>query len=504
MLLTIAQKNFILKSKCGKLSIIGENMKKHSISKLKYNLIANNTKEIIIFFQRNGLVIDCNKAAKDILEYGDDILKTYISDIFRDVVSSKDNRLIINSNFNNMTNETIAYKMDQTCISVDLKIILIEKHKKFLGLCIASDITLQKKLIGKVKHVRNDMKRLLKLKDVAVTNIIHELRTPVSGIMGMAEIILDTELNSEQSDNVNIIYENCKCMNALINGLFDIARIKDNKLVLKEKKFNPYLMIDKVIRVYRYSIKEKHLKLIVNISEDIPVYLIGDEFRLTQVIDNLLSNAIKFTHDGEIKLNVSMKVHNSHEVELLFMIIDTGIGIDAEDKDKIFMSYYQADGSITRSYGGVGLGLSICQMLVKAMGGRISVESTKGKGSAFLFSVCLKKETAYNEEILKATISNDTTDNIAMTKEYDFSIKENYSSMPVEDKTLVKMLMATIEKEDWQYAEQLALRVRELITDEDKIITNKMLQLLFSIRKEERELSIKRVEELYEIKNMHP
>lgn len=479
-------------------------MKIRSIFKQKYKLMVNNTKEIILFFQRNGLITDCNEAAKDILEYGDDIMKANISDIFRDVVRLKDNGLIIDSSFNNMTNETTAYKLDQTSICVELKIILIEKHKRLIGLCIASDITLQKKLIGKVKHVRNDMKRLLKLRDIAVNNIIHELRTPVSRIMCMAEIILDAELNSKQSDNINIIYQNCKCMNALINDLFDNVRIKNNKLILKEKKFNTYLMIDKVIRFYRYNIEKKHLKLIVNISEDIPVYLIGDEFRLTQIIDNLLSNAIKFTHDGEIKLNVSMNANNSHKVVLLFTVIDTGIGIDVQDKDKIFMSYYQADGSITRSYGGVGLGLSICRMLVKAMGGRISVESTKGKGSAFSFTVSLKKATAYNEELLKATIFKDTSDSIAMTKEYDYSIKENYSNMPIKDKTILEMLKAAIEKEDWQYAEQLALRERELITPEDKIITNKMLQLLFSIRKEERELSIKRVEELYEIKNMHP
>lgn len=472
--------------------------------KLKYNLLLTSTREIIIFFQRNGQVIDCNKAAKDILGYGDDISNAKISDIFREAVRIKNDCLLIESKFNNITNETTAYKIDQTYICVELKIILKRYYDRFIGLCIASDITIQEKLIRKVKHVRNDMKSLLMLKDRAVANIIHELRTPVSGIMGMSEILLDMKLNSEQSDNVDIIYQCCKRINSLISDLFDIIRMKNNKLILKEDEFNLHLMLDKVTKRYMYSAKEKHLKLIVNISEDIPVYLIGDEFRIAQIIDNLLSNAIKFTHVGGIKLNGSMTSHNSDEVELLFMVNDTGIGIDDKDKEKIFMSYYQVDGSITRSYEGAGLGLSICKMLAKAMGGRISVESTKGKGSTFLFSLCLKRAATYNQEILSSTISNESSDSIAMTKEYEHSANEHYSEMPIDDKALMEKLKTTIEKEDWQYAEQVALKLRELISHEDKFITNKVLQLLFSIRKEDRELSIKRVEELIEIKNMHP
>jgi PAS domain S-box-containing protein len=362
-----------------------------SLSVLKYNLLLASTREIIIYFQRNGQIIECNKAVKDIFGYGDDIFHANISDIFKDVVRIKKNCLLIDSKFIDYTNETIAYKTNQTYIYVELKIILKRSHDRFIGLCIASDITIQKKLSRKVMHVRNDMKNLLKLKDRAVANIIHELRTPVSGIMGMAEILLDKKHNWEQSDNVDIIYQCSKRINSIINDLVDIVNMKNNKLILKEEKFNFHLMLDKVTRLHRYSAEEKNLKLMVNISENIPSYLIGDEFRLAQIIDNLLSNAVKFTHDGAIKLNIYMTSHNSNEVEILFMVNDTGIGIADEEKEKIFMSYYQADGSITRSYGGVGLGLSICQMLAKAMDGRIAVESTKGEGSTFSFSVCFKK-----------------------------------------------------------------------------------------------------------------
>lgn len=396
----------------------------------------------------------------------------------------------------------MAYKKDQTTIYVELKIIIKESHNDFIGLCIASDITIQKKLMGKVKHVRSDMKRLLKMKNVAVANIIHELRTPVSGIMGMAELLLDMNLNAEQAENVDIIYQSCKNLNSLINDLFDTVRMKNNKPILKEEKFDFYQMIDKIIKFYGYSIKKKQLKLIVSVSEDIPTYLVGDEFRLGQIIDNLLSNAIKFTHDGEVKLDASMTSYNDYEVELLFTIADTGIGIDDGEKEKIFMSYYQVDGSITRSYGGVGLGLSISQALVKAMGGKISVESETGKGSIFTFTVCLKNAATYNREIQNLSIPDENAD-FAMTQEYIYKMDDKLDTT-IDDKTLMEMLKTAIEKDDWQCAEQLALRVRELIPHEDKLMANKILQLLFSIRKGERELSIKRVEELKDIQNMHP
>lgn len=468
----------------------------HSDSELKYGLMADNINEIIMFFDKKGLITDCNKAAKDILGYGDDILKMCIADIFIDAVSLQDNYLVIDSKHDNIVNEASAYKKDQTCICVDLKIICKQGHKGFIGLCVASDITLIKKLTSKIKHLRNDMRSLLKMKDIAVANIVHELRTPISGIMGMTELIMDMELNLEQRDNVNIIYSSCRKMNSLINDLFDIVRMKGNKPILKEDRFDFYLLIDKVTKYHKYSIQEKHLKLIVNISEDIPVYLIGDEFRLAQIIDNLLSNAIKFTDSGEIILNVSIATYNSDIVELLFMIIDTGIGISDKDKDKIFMSYYQADGSIARKYGGAGLGLSICKKLVTAMGGSISVDSVKDKGSKFSFTICLKNVDVKRKGISSQPIPNNLTGSITMTKGISSSHENAYIEKPSDNQSIMKKLKMAIESEDWKLAEQLASILRDSILNEDKSLTNKVLQLLFSIRKGERELGIKQAEEL--------
>ena len=466
----------------------------HSALELKYDIMANNINEIIIFFEKKGLIVDCNKAAKNILGYGDEILKMCISDIFIDAVSIQDNCMVIDSKYNNIANEASAYRKNGTCISVELKIIIREVDN--IGLCIASDITREKKLTSKVKHLRNDMRSLLKMKDIAVTNIVHELRTPICGIMGMSELLMDMELNSEQRDNVDIIYSSCKKMNDLINDLFDIVRMKENKPILKEDRFDIYQLIDRVTKSYMCNIQQKQLKLIVNISEDIPVYLIGDEFRLSQIIDNLLSNAIKFTDTGEIVLNVSIVTYTSDVVELVFAVIDTGIGISAKDKDKIFMSYYQADGSISKKYGGVGLGLSICKTMVKAMGGSITVDSVKDKGSKFSFTICVKNASMDKEEIVNSSMPKDLTGCITLLQGISKSHKDVYIDIPSDNQHIIERLTMAIRSDDWKHAGQLASILRDSILNEDKTLANKVLQLLFSIRKEDQELCIKKIEEL--------
>lgn len=468
----------------------------HSTLELQYNILVNNINEIIIFFQENGRIIDCNKAAKDLLNYGDDILNMCISDIFKDAVTLQDNSIVIDLKYNNISNETVAYKNNKDSICVDLKIILNRVQKSFIGLCVASDITFQKKLISKIKHLRNKMKILLNMKNRAVTNIVHELRTPISGIMGMSELLMDMEIENEQKDNINIIYQCCKRMNSLISDLFDIIRLKNKKLMLQEEEFNFRLMIDNVIIFYSNRISEKNLKLTVNISEDIPVYLIGDEFRLAQILDNLLSNAIKFTDTGEIILDVSIISYIGEGVELLFTVIDTGVGIITKDRDKIFMSFYQADGSIARRYGGVGLGLSICKMLVKTMGGSITVESAKDKGSRFSFVLYLKNATIDKKDKNNSHLSDNSDDNITITQEICNSHHDNYIEKQADGRIIMEKLEIAIASENWRLAEQLASKLRDLIPNEDKILTNKVLQLLFSIRKEDREQSIARVEEL--------
>lgn len=512
-------------------------MKKESITKLKYLLLLENSREIIVFFDKDGKVIDCNKNAIDTLGYdgdNDDIYELAIQDIFKDATSIQDNTLMVNSKYNNNSNEAIAYKKNQTCLTVELKIIIKEDHKYFMGLCIASDITVRKKLISIVKHLKNDMKNILEKRNRFIANITHELRTPVNGIMGMSETLLEMELDLEHKKNINIIYQCCKNMNSLISDLLDIVKMRSNKLQLEERPFDLRSMIDNIVKLNIKQINEKRLNLYINVSKDIPKSLIGDEFRLTQIINNLFTNAIKFTNIGEIILDVSVTDIKHNEVELFLMVMDTGIGINPEEKDKLFISFYQVDSSITRRFGGTGLGLSICQMLAKAMGGKIDVESEIGKGSTFSFTVRLKIPCEEDDIVTQYSVIADYNQNdMVMEEENYISAEKDYVDILINDSIhtldigdahydnsdidnsedtvessgryillLIDKLIITIELEGWKHAEQLALLVRDLISKEEyKSITNKALQLLFSIRKEDRENSIIRAKKLERMLN---
>lgn len=511
-------------------------MKKNSSTNLKYNFLLESSREIILFFDKNGKIIDCNKAAIDILGYDDDndeIYELIIQDIFRDAISIKNNNFVVNSKYNNIANEAIAYKKNQTCLTVELKIVLTEDSKHFMGLCIASDISVRKKLICIIKHLKNDIKNILENKNRFIANITHELRTPVNGIMGMSEILLEMELDLEEKDTINTIHQCCMNMNSLINDLLDVVKMRSNKIVLEERAFNFRAMIDNIVKLNIKQINEKRLNLILNIAKDVPKFLIGDELRLTQIINNLFANAIKFTNIGEIILDISVTDICHNEIELFIMVIDTGIGINPEEKDKLFLSFYQVDSSITRKFGGTGLGLSICQMLADVMGGKIDVESEIGKGSTFSFSVrlmipCGEKDifTRYSvmeeydqiEQVMEGeayiNVEEDYVDVFLNDTIHTFDIEDG--QLDNNDKSnaknevdssgqyilqLIEKLIFTIELEGWKQAEQLALLVRDIISKEYKSIKNKALRLLFSIRKEDREISIIRAKELERILN---
>lgn len=495
----------------------------------RLHLLMENSREIILLFRKSGEIVDSNKQAGKTLGYEDDIFDVTIADIFKRAAKIKNKSLIINSKFINKFNQTIAYKKNQTCFPVELKIIIFNNFNGMMGLCIASDISEKQKLNKTISHMKIKINELNEIKNKFIANISHELKTPVNGIMGMAASLQETELTPQQQEYVDVINQCCRNMNSLINDLLDMTRMKYNKLVLEERKFNFRQMIDNIVKLNKKSISDKNLKLVVNISKDIPDYLIGDENRLTQIINNLLSNAIKFTFEGRIALDVFITEFNNEEIELFFMVIDTGIGISLEDKDKIFQSFYQADGSITRRFGGFGLGLSICQMLVKAMGGKITVESELGKGSTFLFTVKLKvpeieneintgnfneaviygdfNETLRKEELNESNITEDVynkdirhTDKLSDNNDMLYIPYENKSEELSGHnlKLMMEKLILSIEMKGWMNAEQLAISIRDMIR-EDKSLANKALQLLLVIRREDYDLSIQRAKELMKL-----
>lgn len=450
--------------------------------------------EMLICFDQNGLITYGNQSAIEHLEYDDTLVGTHISEIFPNDFWMAEPGFGTDIDFDGQAHDLMAYRLNKTCFPIDARFTEV-----FDGsyLCLSKDVTKRAFLEKRIKQVEQDAEAAMKVKSEFVANVTHELRTPVNGLLGNTRELLSRVQDPECQRILDLMERGCNDMNALINNILDFSKLEAGKFTLEIREFDFRKMIDYVKSNHMYKITEKGLEFFVTISPEVPTKVIGDELRIVQVLNNLISNATKFTSVGKVAVEVVKTAQIMNRAELFFLVTDTGIGISKENQDKLFKSFSQVDASISRKYGGTGLGLNISKQLVEMMGGSIDVQSEVNQGTMFSFSIWVELPEVESNKTAEVVNREEFLTNAMHRQEEGSQLVEFGSGVNKEElvKNMSKLILC-VDMDNWEKAENFMTAIKQLTDSAPQEIRSKALRLKMAVQKADYDKTIAAYEEL--------
>jgi PAS domain S-box-containing protein len=348
----------------------------------------------VFWINPHGRIVYANEAAcRSLGRSRDELTSLSVYDI--DPIFPKEGREAFRKNLKergSMTFESEHRTKQGRVFPVEITVNRLEFEGKEYGFTFARDITERKRAEEEMRRAKEAAETANRAKSQFLANMSHEIRTPMNGVIGMAGLLLDTELTPEQQQYAEIIRDCGEALLAVINDILDFSKIEARKLTLETNVFDLHKVLESATALLAIKAFEKGLELICELEPGTPRLLRGDPGRVRQVLVNLLGNAVKFTPQGEVAIRVRLGAEDERTATLRFTVSDTGIGFRQDRAAALFEPFVQEDGSSTRRYGGTGLGLAISKQLVEMMGGRIGVESGKGTGSKFWFTAVFEKQ----------------------------------------------------------------------------------------------------------------
>ena len=321
----------------------------------------------------------------------------------------------------------------------------ISKEKRGGIIIFAQNITQSVKVNEELKKAKKMADLASKAKSEFLANMSHEIRTPLNGVIGFSDLLLKSPLNDVQTQYLNYINESGNSLLNIINDILDFSKIESGKLELYVDKYNIYDLASQVVNVVLYQAQRKDIELLLNIEQGLPKTIWIDESRIKQVLINLLGNAVKFTEQGEIELKIQKLQSKEHKIKLRFSVRDTGIGIPEDKQQRIFDAFTQEDSSVSKKYGGTGLGLTISNNILKYMGSQLSLTSEMGAGSVFYFDIEIPYELDNLDELEDLDVGRvlivDDNENNRMILNHMLSYKNIESEMAANGLEAIQLLM---------------------------------------------------------------